>query len=379
MSLRVDVERKLGAFALDARFEAGAGITALFGRSGSGKTSLVNTIAGLLRPDRGVVEVEGQVLFDSRRGIDMPTARRRVGYVFQEGRLFPHLSVRQNLLYGWWFTPKKERYVGLDRVVELLGLGQFLERRPGELSGGEKQRVAIGRALLASPQVLLMDEPLASLDEHRKSEILQYIERLRHEIKIPIVYVSHTIEEVVRLADTIVLMSEGKVRAVGRPDEIMGRLDLRPMTGRYERGAVIETRVSAYDEKYGLITLSFPGGQLLATNVSASIGEPVRVRVRARDVSLALVPPAGISILNVLHGRIAEISLEQGPAVEVRVRIGDASLLARITRRSLDLLRLEPGMEIYAMIKAISLDRHSIGFAQMSPHSGRDSLPRPSV
>ncbi|MFH1603646.1 MAG: molybdenum ABC transporter ATP-binding protein [Pseudomonadota bacterium] len=363
MSLRVDVERKLGAFSLRASFAADVGVTALFGRSGAGKSSLVNVIAGLIKPDRGRVEVEGRVLFDSERGIDVPTARRRIGYVFQEGRLFPHYSVRQNLLYGRFFNGANERHLQFDQVVELLDLAHLLERRPAALSGGEKQRVAIGRALLASPQVLLMDEPLASLDEHRKGEILKYIERLRDGIRIPIVYVSHAIEEVVRLADTIVLMSEGSVRAVGRPEEIMGRLDLRPMTGRYEGGAVIETRVSAYDDKYGLTTLSFPGGQLLAPNVLASIGEFVRVRVRARDVSLALAPPAGVSIVNVLHGRIAEISVEQGPAAVVRVRVGEISLLARVARRSLDELSLEPGMEIYAMIKAISLDRHSVAFA----------------
>jgi len=363
MSLRVEVERKLGAFRLQASFAAEVGVTALFGRSGSGKSSLVNVIAGLLKPDRGRVEVEGRVLFDRERGIDVPTARRRIGYVFQEGRLFPHLSVRQNLLYGRFFIGANEQYIQFDQVVELLGLAHLLERRPAALSGGEKQRVAIGRALLASPQVLLMDEPLASLDEYRKAEILQYIERLRDEVKIPIIYVSHAIEEVVRLADTMVLMSEGAVRAVGRPEEIMGRLDLRPMTGRYEAGAVIEARVSACDQKYDLTTLSFPGGELLVTNVSALIGESVRVRIRARDVSIALAPPAGISILNVLHGRIAEISAEQGPVADVRIQIGEASLLARITRRSLDQLRLEHDMEVYAMIKAISLDRHSVGFA----------------
>jgi molybdate transport system ATP-binding protein len=363
MSLLVDVERKLGDFRLRASFTADVGVTALFGRSGSGKSSLVNVIAGLLKPDRGTVEIEGRVLFDHERRIDVPTARRRIGYVFQEGRLFPHFSVRQNLLYGRFFKGANERYLQFDQVVELLGLAHLLERRPAALSGGEKQRVAIGRALLASPQVLLMDEPLASLDEHRKGEILQYIERLRDEVRIPIVYVSHAVEEVVRLADTMVLMSEGAVRAVGRPDEIIGRLDVRPMTGKHEPGAVIKTRVSAYDDKYDLTTLSFPGGELLVTNVSALIGEPVRVRIRARDVSLALAPPAGISILNVLHGRIAQISVEQGAVADVRIQVGEASMLARITRRSLDQLRLENGMEVYVMIKAISLDRHSVGFA----------------
>jgi molybdate transport system ATP-binding protein len=223
MSLRVEVERKLGAFRLRASFAADVGVTALFGRSGSGKSSLVNVIAGLLKPDRGRVEVGGRVLFDSERGIDVPTARRRIGYVFQDGRLFPHFSVRWNLLYGRFFNGANERNVQFEHVVELLGLTQLLERRPAGLSGGEKQRVAIGRALLASPQVLLMDEPLASIDEHRKAEILQYIERLREEVNIPIVYVSHTVEEVMRLADTVVMMSEGAVRAVGRPEEVIGR------------------------------------------------------------------------------------------------------------------------------------------------------------
>lgn len=363
MSLRVDIERKLGAFELKANFSADVGVTALFGRSGSGKSSLVNVIAGLLKPDRGRVEVGGTVLFDRERGIDVPTARRRIGYVFQEGRLFPHLSVRRNLLYGRFFNAASERYVQYDQAVELLGLAHLLERRPAALSGGEKQRVAIGRALLASPQVLLMDEPLAALDEQRKSEILQYIERLRDEVRIPIIYVSHAIEEVVRLADTMVLMSEGGVRAAGPPEEIMGRLDLRPMTGKFEAGAVIETRVSAYDRKYDLSTLGFTGGELLVTGVSASVGDLVRVRIRARDVSLALSPPAGVSILNVLHGRIAEISPGDGAVVDVRIQVGAASVLARITRRSLDQLRLEQGKEIYAMVKAISLDRHSLGFA----------------
>ena len=363
MSLRVEVERKLGAFSLRASFVAGVGVTALFGRSGSGKTMLVNAIAGLLKPDRGRVEVAGRVLFDGERRIDVPTARRRIGYVFQEGRLFPHFSVRQNLLYGRFFNGANERHIQFDQVVELLGLAHLLERRPVALSGGEKQRAAIGRALLAGPQVLLMDEPLASLDEHRKREILQYIERLRDEVKISILYVSHSIEEVVRLADTMVLMSEGSVRAVGRPDEIMARLDLRPMTGRYESGAVIETRVSAYDDKYDLTTLSFPGGELLLTRVSAALGDPVRVRVRARDVSLALARPDNISMLNVLHGRIAEIRPGDGPVADVRIRIGEAFLLARITRRSLDQLRLVHDLEVYAMIKAVSLDRHSVGFA----------------
>jgi len=363
MTLSIDIERRLGNFHLCAKFDSAAGVTALFGRSGSGKSTLVNVIAGLLRPDRGRVEINGEPLFDSERGVDIPTSKRRIGYVFQEGRLFPHLTVRQNLAYGRFFTSARERYVGLDQVIELLGLEHLLERRPAALSGGEKQRVAIGRALLASPRVLLMDEPLASLDIHRKGEILQYIESLHSEVKIPIVYVSHAIEEVVRLAETMVLLSDGKVLASGKLEEIMSRLDLRPMVGRYEAGAVIDTRVTAYDERYELTTLSFNGGELSVANLDALVGERVRVRIRARDVALALHPPAGVSMLNVLRGRLIEISREEGPVADVRVQVGDACLVARLTRRSIHQLGLEVGQEVYALIKAIALDRHSFGFA----------------
>jgi molybdate transport system ATP-binding protein len=235
--LSLDVERALGEFRLVASFEAGEGVTALFGRSGAGKTSVVNAIAGTLRPDRGRVVINGETVFDSARGIDVPTPKRRVGYVFQEGRLFPHLSVRQNLNYSGLFSrgmPASE----FDRVVDLLGLRELLERRPGNLSGGEKQRVAIGRALLSSPRLLLLDEPLASLDAHRKSEVLQYIELIRDEVNVPIVYVSHSVEEVVRIADTVVLMAAGSVRAVGTAEDVMGRPDLRPGEGKFEGGAV---------------------------------------------------------------------------------------------------------------------------------------------
>ena len=225
MNLEVDVSRRLGAFTLEARFTTDSGLTALFGPSGAGKTSLVNIIAGLLRPDRGKITVQEKVLVDTERGVFVPKYRRRVGYIFQEPRLFPHFTVRQNLLYGRWFTPARERREQLDHIVELLGIGGLLDRGPALLSGGEKQRVAIGRALLASPHLLLMDEPLASLDEARKSEILPYIERLRDESRVPIVYVSHSVSEVMRLASTMVLLAGGKVTATGTVSEIMGLQD----------------------------------------------------------------------------------------------------------------------------------------------------------
>jgi len=226
MNLEVDVYRRLGGFTLAAQFTADGGLTALFGRSGTGKTTLVNIISGLLRPERGRVVVDGRVLVDTAQDVFIPAHRRRLGYIFQEPRLFPHLTVRQNLLYGRWFTPATERRETLDRIIDLLDISGLLSRGPSLLSGGEKQRVAIGRALLANPRLLLMDEPLASLDEARKAEILPYIERLRDESRVPIVYVSHSLPEITRLATTMVLLANGQVAAAGTVSDIMGRSDL---------------------------------------------------------------------------------------------------------------------------------------------------------
>ncbi len=273
MTLAIDIRHRLGDFLLDARFETGSGLIALFGRSGSGKTSIINIIAGLIRPEQGRVTVGDAVLVDTARGVFVPRHRRRIGYVFQEGRLFPHLTVRQNLLYGRWFAPQAEARDDLDRVVDLLGIGSILERRPGRLSGGEKQRVAIGRALLANPRLLLMDEPLASLDEARKAEILPYIERLRDQTRIPIVYVSHSIAEVTRLASTLVLLSEGKVAAVGPTAEIMHRLDLFPLTGRAEAGAIVEATVERHDESFALTELRSRAGLWKLPRLEAPVGD----------------------------------------------------------------------------------------------------------
>src|SRR5437868_14994047 len=289
--LSVAVEHRLGDFRLDAAFDSTGGLTALFGRSGAGKTSLVNAIAGLIRPARGRITLDETVLTDTERGVFVPARRRHIGYVFQEGRLFPHLTVKQNLLYGRWFARERRntaRPGEVEHVVDLLGIGDLLARRPANLSGGEKQRVAIGRALLAHPRLLVMDEPLASLDEARKAEILPYIERLRDEFAVPIVYVSHAIAEVARLATTMVVMSEGRVAAVGPTAAIMGRIDLFPLTGRAEAGAILITRVAEHDLRFGLSTLRAAAGDLRVPYIDMRLGTQLRVRVRARDVMTAV-------------------------------------------------------------------------------------------
>src|SRR6516162_775601 len=359
--LEVDIEHRLGAFALDIHFRSGRGLTALFGRSGAGKTSVVNAIAGLIRPERGRIVVDGSVLIDTERGIRVPAHRRRVGYVFQEGRLFPHLTVRQNLLFGRWFARDSAPASCLDDVVDLLGIAPLLDRRPGRLSGGEKQRVAIGRALLASPRLLLMDEPLAALDAGRKDEILPYLERLRDQASVPIVYVSHSVAEVTRLANTIVLISDGRVRAVGPVQEVMGRAELYPLAGRFEAGAVLAVRVAAHDPLWSLTELAGAFGTLTVPRLPAPVGAAFRVRIRARDVILAATPPTGISALNILAGRVEAVVPIEESALEVQLRLGDERLLARVTRRSGATLGLAPGREVFAVIKSVAIDRSSLG------------------
>ena len=360
--LEMVVQKHLGNFTINANISCEtSGIVAFFGRSGAGKTSLINMLAGLLRPDFGRIAINGTTLFDSDQGIDLPPERRRLGYVFQEGRLFPHMTVRTNLHYGLRRAPKRERTVKPDQVIALLGLEDYLDRRPHHLSGGEKQRVALGRALLANPRLLLMDEPLASLDQPRKDEVLPFIERLRDELAIPIVYVSHSMPEIMRLADTMVLISSGRVEAVGSVDDLTSRLDLRPLTGRYEAGAVIQARVAGQDRDFGLTELAFAGGRLRVPHVSLPVGTPLRLRIRARDVALALEVPRATSILNAIPAIVHDIGTEEGPQVDLRLNAGGAIFWSRITRRSLIDLGLRPGTAVTALIKAVAIDRYSLG------------------
>ncbi len=353
MSLEVDVDHARGSFHLAARFSAAPGLTALFGRSGSGKTSLVDIVGGLIKPDRGRVAVDGQVLVDTERGIFVPKHRRRIGYVFQDSRLFPHLSVRRNLLYGRWFTDGGSGATAdLGSVVNLLGIGHLLERRPASLSGGEKQRVAIGRALLAHPLLLLMDEPLASLDEARRAEILPYVERLRDEAGVPILYVSHSVAEVARLATTVVILSDGRVTAVGPVADIL------PLADSGDGGAVLDATVTHHDETFHLSTLASMAGELQVPRLSAAVGMQVRAYIRARDVMLSLRPPEEISALNVLAGTVADIApAANGAQAEVRLDCNGAILMARLTTKSVQRLALAPGKPVYAVIKSVSFER----------------------
>ena len=359
----VDIEQPRGDFLLRAKFATDAPVVGLFGRSGAGKTSLVNAIAGVTTPRRGHIRIDDVTLFDSERRIDVPLRERRVGYVFQDALLFPHLSVSANLRYGLRLRPATARYIEPRRVVDVLGLGSLVDRKPGTLSGGERQRVAIGRALLAQPRILLLDEPLASLDVPRKTEILDYVERLRDEFHVPIVYVTHSVPEITRLADTVVILSDGECMAVGEVDDVMGRLDLKPYTGRYEAGSIVESVVASHDAEFRLTTLRFSGGELVVPHLDAAIGERVRARVRARDVSLAIERPHGLSILNVLRARIAAIADESGAVVDLQLAIGEAHLIARVTRRSRTELVLREGQEVFALIKAVSFDQRSTGYA----------------
>jgi len=352
MSLEVDVDHRRGQFRLQARFTAAPGLTALFGRSGSGKTSLVSIVGGLIRPDRGRIAIDGQTLVDTEHGLFVPAHKRRIGYVFQDSRLFPHLSVRRNLLYGRWFARGSGGAAAdLGSVVELLGIGHLLERHPESLSGGEKQRVAIGRALLARPRLVLMDEPLASLDEARRAEILPYIERLRDEAGVPILYVSHSVAEVARLATTVVIMSDGTVTAVGPVQDIL------PMADATDGGAVLDARIVRHDETFHLSVLESAAGELQVPRLNAPVGAPVRAYIRSRDVMLSLQPPVDISALNVLAGKIASISPTTRAQADIRLDCNGAVLMARLTAKSVDRLALAPGRPVYAVVKSVSFER----------------------
>ncbi len=353
-ALRARFRLARGGFALDVDLELpGRGVTALFGPSGSGKTTLLRLIAGLERADGGFLAVDGRVWQDA--GVFLPTHRRPLGYVFQDANLFPHLSVRQNLEYGRARVTAAERRVSLERAIELLGIGPLLARRPHGLSGGERQRVGIARALAVSPRVLLMDEPLAALDLARKREILPYLENLHGELDIPVLYVSHAPDEVARLADHLVVLDAGRAVASGPLADTLARLDLPIRLGE-DAGVVLEGSVVERDARWHLARVAFPGGAVWVRDGGHDPGQAVRVRILARDVSLALARPAGTSILNILPATVTALAEDGHPAlVLVRLDVGGSSLLARLTARSAHALELAPGQRVHAQIKAVAL------------------------
>jgi molybdate transport system ATP-binding protein len=353
---RFQLER--GDFSMDLDLQLpGRGVTALYGESGSGKTTCLRCIAGLDRPTLGFVEVNGEVWQDSERGVFVPPHQRALGYVFQEASLFDHLSVRDNLLFGLKRVAAAQRRVDINHTTGLLGIGHLLDRPPHNLSGGERQRVGIARALLTSPRLLLMDEPLAALDTRRKNEILPYLQRLHDELDIPVLYVSHSQDEVARLADHIVLLEAGRALASGPIGETLARLDL-PLAMGDDAGVVIQGKVVGYDPDYQLLTLALPDSQLnvRVTHTPLAVGQPLRFKVQARDVSLSLANDAQTSILNRLPVTVvSELASDNAAHVLIRLEATGTPLLARITRYSRDQLKLHPGQVLWAQIKAVAV------------------------
>jgi molybdate transport system ATP-binding protein len=333
------------------------GIIAVFGPSGCGKTTFLRCLAGLERAPTGVMSLGKYRWQNESQGRFLPLSQRPIGYVFQEPRLFPHLNVRANLQYGWKRTSASARRITLDQVVQVLAIERLLDRRPSSLSGGEQQRVAIGRALLTSPELLLMDEPLSSLDIQRKREILPFINRLDSEFHIPIVYVSHDLHEIVELAKTVVLLKEGKVVGSGPIEKVFAQLNLRHLIPESHLGALVDTTVAEQDQEFGLTKLAFSGGYLHVPHQHRRIGEGLRVQILAKDVSIISSPPSfKTSVLNLLQANVVEIGEvnAEHPLVDIKLDIG-CPLLATITRKSLAALRLQPGQRVHAQIKAVAL------------------------
>ena len=353
MSVEVEIRHRFGAFALDVAFKTErAGVTALFGPSGAGKTSIVNAVAGLFRPAEGRIVVEGRVVLDTKAGVFVPARARRTGYVFQDSRLFPHMSVEDNLRFGWRRAPVRMDEHEIEHVVEMLGLTRLLERDPKTLSGGEKGRVALGRALLSSPQILLLDEPLAALDAARRAEILPWLERLRDETKLAMLYVSHNVDEVARLADEIVVLRDGHVAGQGSVFDLLTRIagEVEPV------GAVIDARVDSHDDD--LSVLVFDTGRLLVPRIARDVGSRVRVRLRAQDIMLAREEPRAISANNILPATVSAIGRGRRQA-DVQLALGAARMVARVTLASVKRLELSPGVPVFAIVKSVIVDSSS--------------------
>jgi molybdate transport system ATP-binding protein len=347
-------------FSIDASFDAPTpGITALFGKSGAGKSTLMHMLAGLVRPAGGAITLDGQVLFDSTRGIDQRPEDRRLACVFQDLRLFPHLDVRANLQYGLRRARGGAAAIAFDRIVVLLELQPLQHRRCWQLSGGERQRVALGRALLAQPRLLLLDEPLSAFDAPRRAEVLPYLERLRDELALPMVLITHQFEDVVRLATHVVLIDRGRVLAQGELPALSLGVELRGMLGADASGAVVEGRVESVDAASGLARVAVGGGQLLVPGDALHAGNTVRVQLLARDLILATQAPQSLSVRNQLRGTITALAADPPRNMLVHVDAGGVQLLARITEAAAQELQLHAGMPVWVLVKSVSLRGHA--------------------
>jgi molybdate transport system ATP-binding protein len=342
--IEISVKKNRKDFSLDVTLKLENGITALFGPSGAGKSSILNAIAGLEQPDTGLIRFDDQIIYDSTKNINLPIHQRKIGYVFQDSLLFPHLTVNANLQYGF-----KKGTISADTVIRFLGLQDLLGRRPAKLSGGERQRVAIGRALLSSPQLLLMDEPLASLDMDRKREIFPYIEQLQSTFNIPVIYVSHAIEEVARLADRVIMIRDGKVASEG---------------SRFDRNSILKATAISHDAVYGLTTLDHPAGSISLAGHLPINGNQLRILVRATDVTLALTPPLDISARTMLEGIISKCEADESPTAIIHVKLkGGEDLAAALTRKAMDDLKLTEGKPVWCLLKSVSIDERWIASA----------------
>ena len=353
MNLRIAINHRIGAFDLSVAFSAQEGVTALFGPSGSGKTTILKAIAGLLRPNSGQIEVAGKPVFNSYKGIDIPVHKRQVGYVFQDGRLFPHFTVKGNLEYASKFAGRGRN---LDhQIVDLLGIGPLLSRRIDGLSGGERQRIAIARALFSDPKILLLDEPMAALDEPRKREIFPYLERLRDEAGLPIIYVSHSLSEVARLASQIATLKDGKMMSYGSTADVMSDPTLVPDLGLRTAGSILKARV---DEHFpdGISKLKTSAGTIFIPTAKVPVGSELNLRILARDVIISLSEPKDLSALNILPAKVVSIKKGDGPGTIVELSSGEDKILARITSRSAETLGLSLNTPCYAIIKSLSIN-----------------------
>ncbi|WP_457795551.1 molybdenum ABC transporter ATP-binding protein [Methylocystis sp. S23] len=358
--ISLDVRLDRSGFRLACAFESDARVLAFHGPSGAGKSTLAHLIAGVIRPDSGRIVVDGVTLVDTASHKFAPPEKRRVGVVFQDALLFPHLSVRTNILFGRFFTPKAERTAPFDAIVETLGVGHLLERRPATLSGGERQRVGLARALLASPRLLLMDEPMASLDHARRQEIMSLIERLRDEFKTPMVLVSHSAEEIARLADETLIIDKGRVVAQGAPLDVLPGASRLIEGGRFGLTNSLVARVDAVDESYGVTRLAHPAGEILVTARLADTRE-ARIAIKATDVVLAKSPPTDTSMRTILRGRVAKIDVNSNALAFVTLDLaGGDRLVSAVTRLALDELALARGSEVFALVKSVALDERAL-------------------